>query len=287
MCIGWVLLSAWLASSVSEQRVTCVNPVFSRPSLPFLQQQVACALLEGPTVTALLWKPWWVWLLGPEGRSVSLLVSGNMPWGPHGQPVQRGTSLGWGEFIYRLCSTREGWPHWTCGLVCIRRASHAAACPPSSSPVCIPCHTVGTCLCPLPVPAHLLKLSSSVTLTRIPSLLPGVRTGSCVSYAIGNAASRHCCAWLVLLLGVHTHAAPVSGTPLVCFHTCCAALVPGAPLVCFYPAGESCSPECSLPSLGTAVSCPSDLLCRDPGLILGAFLGHATCSWWMGCSVQG
>lgn len=130
-----------------------------------------------------------------------------MPWGPRGQPPQRGTSLGWGEFIDRLCSIREGWPHWECGLVCIRRASHAAACSPSNSPVCIPCHTVGTCLCPLPVPAHLLKLSSSVTSARIPSLLPGVRTGSCVSYAIGNAASP---ALLCLI-----------GSASWCSHPCC------------------------------------------------------------------
>ena len=54
-------------------------------------------------------------------------------------------------------------------------------------------------------------------------------------------------AWLVLLLRVHTRAAPGSGTPLVCFHTCCAALVPGAPLVCFYPAGEPCPPSAAFP----------------------------------------
>ena len=45
----------------------------------------------------------------------------------------------------------------------------------------------------------------------------------------------------------------------------------------FLSCRRALSPECSLPSLGTAVSCPSYLLYRDTGLILGAFLGHATC----------
>ena len=98
-------------------------------------------------------------------------------------------------------------------------------------------------LCPLPVPAHLLKLSVSVTSTRTPSLLPGVRTGHCVSYATGSAASRHCVPdWFCCF--VFTTALPRCQ---ICFHTCCAALVPGAPLVCFYPAGESCPPSAALP----------------------------------------